>query len=147
MFTVDFHKKSGTLDQSLPANVIELFNSKSTRINADTVQFLRDRFTDQERLLRYFKHLHLVLFNCFSAPKLNFTKPEQTKNFFTTIPTNELPLGYPLRNLSTCWLTWNVFDTISSKWPLQKRLIYWWLTYGLYYSVFLLKKILSLGRE
>ena len=52
VFTIPFHQKSGTLDSSFPTNVIELFNSKSTRINDETVQFLRDRFTEQERLLR-----------------------------------------------------------------------------------------------
>ena len=53
IFTVKFHQDSGSLDTEFPTNVIELFNTRSKVVNEKIVNFLRDRFTEQERMLRY----------------------------------------------------------------------------------------------
>ena len=53
IFTISFHQRTGSLNPEFPTNVIELFNTRSKTVNENTVNFLRDRFTEQERMLRY----------------------------------------------------------------------------------------------
>ena len=52
VFTIEFHKRTGVLNPAYPTNVVELFNTKSNKVNDEMVNYLRDRFSEQERMLR-----------------------------------------------------------------------------------------------
>ena len=85
VFTIEFHQKTGVLNSSYPTNVVELFNTKSTEINEEMISYLRDRFTEQERLLRYlvFRLLRLY-FKTYFSTEVEFYKKRLDRKFLFT---------------------------------------------------------------